>query len=370
MAHVCGVPRLPVALALFVVMVAPAARALTPEPAASGASAPVRLTLADPATGVFVDRLLRSGYAPDAQRFADAAGRLVERSRVLCAAGAPGGAPLPAARQAWVDSMLAWTRLSAVTTGPLLMRRSEPRVDFNAFRPQALDRAIAQPHATAPAAEPAAVRWTWQLDRVGSPAKGLPALEHLLWKQPPAPRTAACAYLQALAVDVHDEARGLADAFRAEAGATRSPDQAAEWFNGWANQWLSAVSRLRWREIEMPLKSWGMGQAPRAASGQTAAAWAARWAALRQQTTGGPGTPEGLQPLADYLRARGLSAPADALVREAAAVDAAFSGATPATPADRLLAASARMDVLAHVLDRQVAEQLAFQLEFSSDDGD
>ncbi len=353
-------------------LAAAAAQAGPAEPAsaASAPSAPARLALADPATGVFVDRLLRHAYAPDAQRFADAAGRLVERSRVLCAAGAPGGAPLPAARQAWVDSMLAWTRLSAVTTGPLLTRRSEPRVDFNAFRPQALDKAVAQPHATDPAADAVAGRWTWQLDRVGAPAKGLPALEHLLWKQPPAPRTAACAYLQALAGDVHDEARGLADAFQAEAAATRSPAQAAEWFNGWANQWLSAVSRLRWREIEMPLKSWGMGQAPRASSGQTAAAWAARWAALRQQTVGGPGTPEGLQPLAAYLRARGLAAPADALVREAAAVDAAFAGATPATPAERLLAASARMDVLAHVLDRQVAEQLAFQLEFSSDDGD
>lgn len=330
---------------------------------AAAAPAAAALPLAHAQTNAFVDGLLKAWYAPAARRFATDGEQLVERSQAWCAATPKNPArdpALDAARQAWVQAMVAWTRLSAVPLGPLLDRHSDTRLDFQPMRPAALDKAIAQPSRPG----------EWQMDRIGAQARGLPAMEYLLWKQPAAPRTPACAYLAALARDLRDEAQGLAQAFEAEANAPRSAAQAADWFNAYANQWLAGLSRMRWREIEMPVKSWGLDQAPRAASGQTALAWRERWQALRMMSTGGPGAPEGLMPLAGYLRARGLDAAAAATIRDTAAADAALATAGPTLPTASLLDAAKRVDTLGHVMSREVPERLQIQLEFSSDDGD
>lgn len=341
----------------------------TAQATATGASAPAPapaadhgLPLAHPQTDRFVDGQLKAWYAPSAQRFATSADALAERTQAWCGSTArtTAGPELTAARSAWVQAMLSWTRLSAVPIGPLLDRHSETRLDFQPMRPQALDKVIANP--TAPG--------EWAMDHVGAQARGLAAMEYMLWKKPALPRTPACSYLVVLARDVRDEARGLATAYAAEAAATRSPEQAAAWFNTFVNQWMSGVSRLRWKDIEMPVRSWGMDQAPRATSGQTAAAWKERWQALRVPTVGGPGTPDNLLPLAAYLRARGLDAPAQALVRAAATADAAMKDAGPATPGPQLLDAATAIDRVTHVVKRDVTQLMQIQLEFSADDGD
>jgi len=332
---------------------------------AQAASAPATapLPLAHPQTNAFVDGLLKAWYAPAARRFAADGDQLAQLSRAWCAATPkkPTRDPaLDAARQAWVQAMVSWTRLSAVPIGPLLERHSDTRLDFQPMRPAALDKVIASP------ASPG----HWDMDRVGAQARGLPAMEHLLWKQPAAPRTPACAYLAVLAQDLRDEAHGLAQAFEAEANAARSAAQAADWFNAYANQWLAGLSRMRWREIEMPVKNWGLDQAPRAASGQTALAWRERWQALRVMSIGGPGAPDGLLPVAAYLRARGLDAAAASTQRDTAAADAVLKTASPTLPTAALLDAAKRVDTLGHVMSREVPEGLQIQLEFSSDDGD
>jgi uncharacterized protein len=256
--------------------------------------------------------------------------------------------------------MASWTRLSAVQIGPLLERHSDTRLDFQPMRPAALDKVIANP--TAPG--------EWAMDRVGAQARGLPAMEYLLWKKPATPHSPTCAYLVVLARDVRDEARELALAYATEAAATRSADQAATWFNTYVNQWLAGMGRMRWRDLEMPVRSWGMDQAPRAASGQTALAWRERWQALRQQSAGGAGTPNGVVTLTDYLRSRGLATAADALARDVGLADTALQGATPATPGPQLLEAAKRVDFVTHTIARDVSTQMQIQLEFSADDGD
>lgn len=347
------------------IVAASRATAQAQAPAVEGAAPPAEahgLPLADPQTNRFVDGQLKAWYAPAAQRFASSADALAERTQAWCSSPArnPAGPELAAARGAWVQAMLSWTRLSTVPIGPVLDRHSETRVDFQPMRPQALDKVIANPSAPG----------EWAMDRVGAQARGLPAMEYMLWKRPALPRTPACSYLVVLARDARDEAQGLAVAYAAEAAAARSPEQAAAWFNTYANQWMSGVSRLRWKDIEMPVRSWGMDQAPRATSGQTAAAWRERWLALRVPTAGGPGAPEGLLPLAAYLRARGLDAPAQALVRAADAADAAMKDAGPATPGPKLLDAAMQIDRVTHVVKRDVTQLIQIQLEFSADDGD
>ncbi|HEX5686837.1 MAG TPA: imelysin family protein [Ideonella sp.] len=365
--------------------------ASAPAQAASGASA--ALPLAHPQTSVLVEGLLKAWYAPAARRFGGDGDALVDRAQAWCASGAQNPTPttrdpaLDAARQAWVQAMASWTRLSAVQIGPLLERHSDTRLDFQPMRPAALDKVIANPIANdgpqtdrdatgrpprgtgSPGSGPSWAR-EWAMDRVGAQARGLPAMEYLLWKKPAAPRTPACAYLVVLARDLRDEARELALAYAGEAAATRSAEQAAAWFNTYVNQWLAGMGRMRWRDLEMPVRSWGMEQAPRAASGQTALAWRERWLALRVPTAGGAGAPDGLVSLTSYLRARGLAASADALARDTALADAALQGATPATPSAQLLDAAKRVDFVTHTIAREVSTQLQIQLEFSADDGD
>jgi hypothetical protein len=87
-------------------------------------------------------------------------------------------------------------------------------------------------------------------------------------------------------------------------------------------------------------------------------------------SVGGAGAPDGLIPVADYLRARGLDAAAAATVRDTAAADAVLKTVGPALPAAALLDAAKRVDTLGHVMSREVPERLQIQLEFSSDDGD
>jgi predicted lipoprotein len=324
---------------------------------------PAPLPLAHPQTGAFVDGLLKALYAPAARRFSADADALADRTQAWCASPqrmSPGDARLEAARRAWTALMQSWVRLSAVPIGAQLERHSETRLDFQPLRPAALDKVVASPSAPG----------EWAMDRVGAQARGLPAMEYLLWKRPAPPQSAPCAYLVVLARDARDEARELALAYAVEAAASRSADQAGEWFNTYVNQWLAGMSRLRWRDLEMPVRSWGMEQAPRAASGNTALAWSTRWQALRQPSLGGPGTPAGLLPLTAYLRVRGLDASADTMQRDVGAADAALQGATPATPRAQLLDAAKRVDAVTHTISREVVGAMQIQLEFSADDGD
>lgn len=328
---------------------------------AQAPSAP--LPLAHPQTNAFVDGLLRNWYEPAARQFSADADVLSDRVHAWCASphrATPRDPRLDKARDAWTAMMQSWVRLSAVPIGAQVDRHSETRLDFQPMRPASLDKVVANPSAPG----------EWAMDRVGAQARGLPAMEYLLWRKLAAPQTAACAYLVALARDARDEARELALAYAVEAATSRTAEQAAQWFNTYVNQWLGGMSRLRWRDLELPVRSWGMEQAPRAASGNTALAWRVRWQALREPSLGGDGAPSGLLPLTAYLRARGLIASADTMQRDVSAADAALQGATPATSGAQLLNAAKRVDTVTHTISREVVGAMQIQLEFSAEDGD
>jgi predicted lipoprotein len=287
-------------------------------------------------------------YVPRAREFADAARSLVQAQGRVCASGS-----LTEARAAWRRAMTAWERLSAVSIGPLIERRSARRIDFTPTRPASIERAIA-----AGASD---------LQLVGAPAKGLPALEWLLWKHELSAGSPACAYARRVAGEIEDEASALIEAFTA----LPKPDDETATAAAHAevvNQLVAGVELLRWGQIERPLRE-GKRQFPRAMSGSSAAAWAARWDALRRLADHQAGAPEGPISLEMVLRGRGLNALADDLGVAVRRSDAALRGASPSRAAS-LQRAARDLAVLKRRLEADIAPALEVPIGFSDADGD
>ena len=133
---------------------------------------------------------------PRAKDFDQSARALAPAVAALCQAPASDSkTALAAARTAWQATARAWEQLTAVSIGPVIARRSQRAIDFTPTRPALIEKAIVTQPQGAKAFE-----------RIGTPAKGLPALEWLLWIQPAAPATPACAFAQEVAKDVEREA--------------------------------------------------------------------------------------------------------------------------------------------------------------------
>lgn len=144
---------------------------------------------------------------------------------VLCQA--PTVAALDAARAAWADERAAWVATLPFTYGPVAEQMQKGALDFWPARADTIEAAIAT------AASAAAIDDAF-IDGKGTSAKGIPALEYLLFGDDPAavlpaltdPATGArrCAYARALATDI----------------AGRSDDLAAAWTPTFADQLASA----------------------------------------------------------------------------------------------------------------------------------
>ena len=309
---------------------------------------------------------------PRADDFARQAQALPVAVTALCEAPAPAGQALAAARGQWQQTAHAWERLSAVAIGPLVARRSQRQIDFSPTRPALIEKAIASGPGGAAA-----------MERIGTPAKGLPALEWLLWTRPAAPGSAACRYAGEVALDVEREALALQREFQALAGAdwpAAAPEQLAAGVGELVNQWVGGLERLRWAQMEKPLRAAkSKGSAPdwpRAASGQTAASWAAQWEALR--TLGlAPGAQvplpgQGLVPLETYLRGKGAPEAADALTGAGRQADLRLQKITrnPAPAAPAVLEAGRALASLKRVAEGEVAPALDVGMGFSDADGD
>jgi predicted lipoprotein len=321
--------------------------------------------------GDFMRGTYRFWYAPQAAAFAEQAGGLPMAISAVCDAAADAAAPqLEQARERWKATALAWDRLSGVQVGPLVQRRSTRQIDFTPTRPELIKRAIQ----TAPQDATA-------MESIGTPAKGLPALEWLLWTQAIAPATPACRYAIQVAADVQREADALAKAF-AELAA-RPPGE-AEQAQGPAmselvNQWAGALERLRWAEMEKPRLA-GSAQGgrnavayARSASGQTAARWAAQWQALRtlgaSQAAEAPRPGTGLAPIETYLRGLDRNEPADLLAQSVGKADKALRNVSPVDRAG-ITAAGRSLADLKKLTEAEIAPALEVSIGFSDADGD
>ena len=350
----------------------------------------------------FVLGLHQDLSAPGAAVFAEHSRGLAQAVQALCRGSGPAQAGLAAAQARWRETMLAWESLSALAIGPIVERRSLRAIDFLPTRPRLIEQGIRR-----------APRTPADLERTGTPGKGLPALEWLLWTRPVQPGTSACDYAGQLAGEIVGEAEALAEAFATLAGRDWNPRQvdgqegaagevdaanqvesaaeaepAVAAMSEVVNQWVGGLERLRWQRIERPIKeAETRGSAPafaRAASGQDVAAWQAAWRTLRRLavgdavpagaarqeagSVGGPRVPR-LVSIEAYLRGRGLNPAADALHAAVLRADQALAGIDPAQP-KTLSNVAARLAELKRQVEGETAPALKVHIGFSDADGD
>ncbi len=306
--------------------------------------------------------LYRGQLAPRARAFEQQAQALQPALRDYCA----NTQPLAAARQQWLATLDAWERLAALPLGPLIERRSLRQIDFQPTRPELIIKAIARQPAQAA-----------DLERIGTPARGLPALEWLLWTRPAAPGAPACDYARLLADDLLREAQALRSAFDRAAAEDWDETRGDTAFAEFINQWVGGVERLRWVQIDKPRReAASRGRAPaytRQASGQTAASWARQWQVLHDAAVfrgaAAPVPGEAAVSIETYLRGRGLNPLADRwllqLQRSQAAMQSIKPG--PARPLDAAVRSLARTKALA---ESDIAPALEVSIGFSDADGD
>lgn len=276
-----------------------------------------------------------------------------------------------ALKDAWRRSLLAWDALSSPALGPVIERRSQRQIDFWPTRPALLDKALKS-----------APQSLEDMERVGTPAKGFPAMERLLAGKP---GPAHCPYLVLIAEGIAAEATALREGFDALAARDWSEDEEAARtaFGEWINQWLGGLERLRWAHIEQPVqkaRTAGRGhhaEFARHSPADNRAEWLAQWQALvvqarlspaqRQQP---PQPGQGLVPIEALLMGKGHIALAQ---RWAAALDAADAALQrlPAEAGDReLMALSRTLKGVTALYQAEVAAALDVPLGFSDADGD
>jgi hypothetical protein len=308
----------------------------------------------------FIQAVYRDWMVPAAADFARDSARLAPALQALC--DAPPGqadATLQLTRQRWLAVLSSWERLSAVAIGPLIERRSQRQIDFMPTRPRLIEKAV-KSAPTRPA----------EMELIGTPAKGLPALEWLLWVQPVQPASPECRYAVQVAAEIEREAAALDAAYKQAAQPTRDSVTASADLSDLVNQWVGGLERLRWAYMEKPMRMAMTSKRdtapdfPRTSSGATANSWAAQWAALHDLAVGrGPISME------TALRERGQAKVADALVRAIRQADANMQGLTMSNQ-DDILAAAEELDALKRLTLKQVAPALGVSIGFSDADGD
>lgn len=307
--------------------------------------------------------------SPRAAAFTDTSGKLQLALASFCGNATGNQADgLAEVREAWKVAVADWERLSAVPFGPLIERRSVRAIDFTPPRPALIERAIKQ-----------APRDAAGMERVGSPAKGFPALEWLLWTKPVDRGTQACAYAVQVAADIAREAGALSEGYAKADPAEWEAEKNAEAFTEFVNQWVGSAERLRWQEIERPLReaksaSRAAARFPRAASAATSTAWKNHWTALRElavsaQQVEAPQPGRALIPIELYLRGRGQAGLADRWRETVGQADSAMRELNPGK-SDRLLPAAKRLAALKRMAEEDVAPALNVSIGFSDADGD
>jgi predicted lipoprotein len=315
----------------------------------------------------FVRNALQRHFVPAAQAFA-------QSSQALAAlwADAPSiatAAWIKQAQQAWLQTLWDWETLSAVSVGPLVERRSARKIDFWPTRPAMIEAAVA-----AMPQSPAA------LTQTGAPAKGLPALEWLLWQVTPS--AAQLQYAKLVAIECAAEAQAIAHEFAQWYGRIQhrfEDEEALPVLQEWVGQLAGGLDQLRWKKMDKPAKSGRASDWPRATSRATQSSWLATWRGLERLLIGtDPMAPQRTTlEQTDAMRASfyGLLlggehlAGAHALGQAVQATAKAMAAATP-KQASSMQAALTALGRCKQAVDSQVAQALHIVVGFSDADGD
>lgn len=300
--------------------------------------------------------LYSTWWVPQAQAAASSAQQLHNSFSSYCAQPAPAPAALQASRAQWLRAVTDWERLSAVAMGPMVQRRSARVVDFQPLRPKQLQAALAK-----------APQTVQDMESIGGPAKGFPALEQLLWTDTVAPGTPACRYATLAAADIAQELSALHTALQQQATATLGDFFLHE---DLINQWVGGVERLRWAHMDKPLRSAKPGKPaalPRSEAAHNLAGWQAHWSGLRTLAVGGPDF-AGAN-LAALVAQRGWENLAQRLRDGVQQVDQQLAAITAPT-LEQVQPAVQSLAQLKHLVESEVAPALDVTIGFSDADGD
>ena len=172
----------------------------------------------------------------------------------------------------------------------------------------------------------------------------------------------------------------LESAFAQAAQRSWDDESAATAMSEVVNQWVTGLERLRWINMDRPLRAAGREAPafPRSESSSTAVSWAVQWQALRALAVSADGeapTPwTTLVSIESYLRAHALNQSADALIRATRRASVAMKkleSAPPVAPAAANVSAAAReIAALKQWAETELAPALGIRIGFSDADGD
>ena len=306
----------------------------------------------------FLRDALTGQFAPQAAALARAAPGLLQGIDALCRT--PDNTTLEAARIAWIDAMLAWESVNAITFGPALDRRSAYLIDFWPTRPNMIETAIG-----------GAPKTTTDLYRVGIAAKGFPALEWLLWSPGPTPSVVTdpphCAYARLLAQNIVDEATILDNGFRALVASNLPEERSTEMLTALLNQTIGGLERLRVKKMEKAAVYGNAENFPRYLSNNALKSWLTPWQSIQQFLAFQSESRE--SSFEAYLRAQGLPAVADKLRAATGKARQVMQGTSQATPVTARRAAKP-LEAIQTILEQDVADALHITLGFRETDGD
>ena len=289
----------------------------------------------------------------------------------------------------WVEATRSWRELEALQLGPTLSRRSSRTIDFWPTRPGVIEQAALMT-ASAPASGPQADDL---MQRWGTAAKGLPALEWFLfpeagqaaplWRSP-----AHCLYARRVAMGVASESAVLLMAWEREAARwpTATPEDVQRAIGETLNLMVGSCELLRGKKMQKGARVQAMGGPEgrltmafdAARSGNTRRFLLAHFDALAQLTIGRSpqlpylreGPTVGLQGM---LQKAGLSSEAAPLLPAVQSARRALS-ALPADPKQWTVArtdtAAAALRSLREVIDPPIARALQVKITFTDADGD
>lgn len=311
---------------------------------------------------------------PLAQDFRAQAERLTDTAQQHC----QGQVPLSALRTQWQATLLSWETLSTPAVGPMVARRSQRQIDFWPARPALLRRSMDKAPTTLA-----------DMARVGTPAKGFPALELLLnqWAASGQPvSTGDCRYAELVAQGIAHEARELDTALATWAIKEwgDSPEDTQSALAEWVNQWLGGLERLRWAHIEKPItthrttgRSTKGESLPFARLDRDLALrdWRAQWQSLLAQARLPPGAPppaggQALVPMQALVMGKGHLDLALRWGEALSQVTAGVNQLTPRSDEGELLAVAQAMKAVTVLFQNEVAAALDVPLGFSDADGD
>jgi len=331
--------------------------------AVAGAQPPA----ASQADAAFVRNIYAKWYVPRAAEFAEHAPRLAASLDGLCQSDSAGAAQaMEAARAQWTRTVQAWETLSAVRGGALLARRSPREIDFTPTRPAAIQRAVR----SAPADSRA-------MERVGSPAKGLPALEWLLWTQPVRPQSPECRYAYRVAGEIEAESLALQQAYGLALQQGWDAQEVEYAIYEFLNLFDAGIQKLWWEDMNRPQQRAATGARaasfPRSASGTTVQMWLRHWEALRRLAIADMAAPESLS-LQAYLVTKDHPDEAGRMPALVAEVDRAMADLREAKDEAllnrRIGQATASLKALQQFVEQDMAHALQFIISFFDEDGD